>query len=148
MHVRRLSAPLFLISLLVLPCLLLGLLKGISGDWGGKQPYRTWTDSTGKFSAKARLKTDRGTAIVLERKNGQLVTVPIRRLSVSDRNYLNGENEEAEELFKLSFWKWNYSDPADLWATLVKITPMWVTVAIPLVVTGLGLVFHRQRTAE
>ncbi|MDF1756088.1 MAG: SHD1 domain-containing protein [Verrucomicrobiales bacterium] len=144
---RRVTIPLSLLALLLIPCLLLIALKAMSGSWGGKQPFRVWTDNTGQFSAKARLKTDKGHAIVLERKDGRLVTVPLRRLSEADRYFLT-KAEDEEELFRLSFWKWNFSDPADLWAILVKSTPLWLSVVIPLVIAAIAIVFQRWRLEE
>ena len=59
------------------------LLAGTS--WGVE---RTWTDATGKFSVTAELVEVRGDKVVLRRQNGKQITVPLAKLSVKDRQFL------------------------------------------------------------
>jgi hypothetical protein len=49
---------------------------------------RKWTDNTGKFSIEAELVEVKDDKVVLERTNGTKTSVPINRLSETDRRYL------------------------------------------------------------
>jgi CubicO group peptidase (beta-lactamase class C family) len=49
---------------------------------------RTWRDSTSKFSVTAELVEVKDDHVVLKKADGKTVTVPIARLSASDRRYL------------------------------------------------------------
>ena len=49
---------------------------------------REWADSTGKFRVNAQLVAVRGDTVVLERENGQIVSLPISRLSKADQAFL------------------------------------------------------------
>ena len=49
---------------------------------------REWVDSTGKFRVNAQLVAVRGDTVVLERENGQIVSLPISRLSKADQAFL------------------------------------------------------------
>jgi hypothetical protein len=50
--------------------------------------YRTWRDTSGKFSVEATLVSNDGTSVSLRRKDGKTVKVPIERLSLRDIMYL------------------------------------------------------------
>jgi hypothetical protein len=58
--------------------------------------YRNWKDNTGNFSVKAKLIVIYGDSVRLLKDNGNTTTVPFRRLSENDRQYV------AEVLVKLS----------------------------------------------
>jgi hypothetical protein len=49
---------------------------------------RTWTDDTGKFTVEAELEELRDDQVVLKRADGTRITVPLERLSTTDRRYL------------------------------------------------------------
>lgn len=49
---------------------------------------RVWTDSSGKFTIKARLVENKNGTVVLENENGKQVKVPLQRLSAVDQKYL------------------------------------------------------------
>ncbi|TWU00912.1 SHD1 domain-containing protein [Stieleria varia] len=49
---------------------------------------REWVDSTGKFRVNAELVAVRGDNVVLERENGQIVSLPISRLCKADQDFL------------------------------------------------------------
>ena len=51
-------------------------------------PMREWEDNTGTFSTKARLIAISGNHVQLMKENARTATVPIRRLSVVDRQYI------------------------------------------------------------
>lgn len=157
---RGITVPVLLAALLLGPMALLAVLKGMAGKWGGRQPYRVWTDDSGQFSARARLKSRDGASVILERADGPLVTVPLARLSRVDRSYLSGRKTEAddgsqflpravlpEELFPHILGQWRYGDPADLWFVMVKRTPLWATLAIPLALFGIGLLLKARSQA-
>jgi len=59
-----------------------------SGRAVAGQPFRTWTDRTGKYRVEARLVMVGQTQITIERRDGKKVTVPIERLSESDAEYV------------------------------------------------------------
>jgi hypothetical protein len=49
---------------------------------------RTWTDSSGKFSVEAEFVETKQDSVVLKKTSGKLITVPVARLSETDRRYL------------------------------------------------------------
>ncbi len=49
---------------------------------------REWTDNTGTYKTEADLVEVRGTHVVLKKSNGQIISLPIDRLSKSDQEYL------------------------------------------------------------
>ena len=50
--------------------------------------FRTWTDSSGKFSIKAKLVENKNGTVVLENESGKQVKVPLNRMSDADRKFL------------------------------------------------------------
>jgi S1-C subfamily serine protease len=58
---------------------------------GAEEAYRTFKDQSGKLSVEARVRevVDSGTAVVLERRDGKLVKVPVDKLSREDQDYLS-----------------------------------------------------------
>ena len=61
------------------------------------EPRRQWSDLSGKFSISAQLQSRTATNVVLEKADGQTVTVPIERLSGSDREYLSRLKTSAND---------------------------------------------------
>lgn len=53
-----------------------------------KPTYRTWTDTSGKFSIKARSATVEGDKVSLETEEGRTIRIPIEKLSEADRTFL------------------------------------------------------------
>jgi hypothetical protein len=49
---------------------------------------RTFTDTTGKFKVKARIVKQSGTQVTLLTEQGKEVTLPLSKLSASDRDFL------------------------------------------------------------
>ncbi len=49
---------------------------------------REWADATGKFRIEAELVVVRGDKVVLEKSDGSIISIPIDRLSKSDREFL------------------------------------------------------------
>lgn len=56
---------------------------------------RTWTDDTGKFRIEADFVGVRGGKVLLKKQNGITIGVPINRLSVADRRFLQALNTPA-----------------------------------------------------
>jgi hypothetical protein len=52
--------------------------------------FRTWTDSTGKFSVEAVWIGTDGNGVTLEKRDGKTVTLPIDRLSNADQEWIQG----------------------------------------------------------
>jgi hypothetical protein len=52
-------------------------------------PYRTWTDITGNYHTQAQLVDVLGDAVRLLKSNGRTCRVPLDRLSVADRQYVD-----------------------------------------------------------
>ncbi|MBN2580461.1 MAG: hypothetical protein JXB10_15865 [Pirellulales bacterium] len=52
------------------------------------EEFRTWTDSTGKFSLRAKLDSVEGEKVILLRENGQRMTIPMKKLSRADLEFL------------------------------------------------------------
>jgi hypothetical protein len=61
------------------------------------QKTRTWTDATGKFSVEAALVGVAGDTVRLKRKDGRVVTVPIKRLNAAAQQYLTSLKEGSAE---------------------------------------------------
>jgi S1-C subfamily serine protease len=51
--------------------------------------FRTWTDKTGKFKVEAKLVAAIDDKVVLKRRDGDILTVPIASLSQPDQAFLN-----------------------------------------------------------
>lgn len=52
------------------------------------QEVRTWTDSTGAFSVKAKFKSETGGNVVIEQEDGQELEIPLDKLSPADQAYV------------------------------------------------------------
>jgi len=55
--------------------------------------FRTWRDATGSFSLEAKLLGLEGQAVQLGKKNGDVIKVPIAKLSQADQDYLSSINQ-------------------------------------------------------
>ncbi|MEZ6070497.1 MAG: SHD1 domain-containing protein [Pirellulales bacterium] len=58
---------------------------------------RTWQDSTGRFKVTAKLLRVEDEAVVLEREDGREVTVPLNKLSDTDRRFLAGDKTASND---------------------------------------------------
>ncbi|MGN6133198.1 MAG: SHD1 domain-containing protein [Aureliella sp.] len=55
----------------------------------GQQAWaREWVDATGRYRVEAELVSLRGDKVILEKSDGNIITLPIDRLSLADQNYL------------------------------------------------------------
>jgi hypothetical protein len=61
--------------------------------------YRTWTDTTGRFTMEAALADRSSATVVLRKRDGTTSSIPVDRLSEQDRAYLQAfaEHEELPE---------------------------------------------------
>ena len=58
---------------------------------------RTWTDNTGRFSVEAEFEEVKEDSVVLKKASGSLITVPVARLSETDREYLQSLDQLASQ---------------------------------------------------
>ena len=72
----------------------LGTLDG-RADVRTRRP-RMWTDVTLRFSVDAELVEVKDRNVRLERRDGEIITVPVSNLSEADRDYLCREDVAAE----------------------------------------------------
>ncbi|WP_425618505.1 SHD1 domain-containing protein [Anatilimnocola sp. NA78] len=56
---------------------------------------REWSDTTGQFKIDAELIAVRGANVVLEKKDGKIISVPLDKLCAADRQYLESLNRPA-----------------------------------------------------
>ncbi|GEM_PF-2280094 len=66
---------------------LVGVCALLVGTWAGQ--VRSWLDASGKFVIQAELASFDGTSVQLKTPDGQVLTVPVERLSEADRQYLD-----------------------------------------------------------
>ena len=59
-----------------------------------KPALRSWSDTTGQFTVKARSRGVKDGKLVLEKENGQTVHVPLDKLSEEDRAFLKSHPAE------------------------------------------------------
>jgi len=72
--------------------LVLGAVIGVFASVSAvAQEARTWTDDTGKHQVEAVLKEIKRDAVVLTLPDGSATTVPLKRLSEADREFVAGE---------------------------------------------------------
>lgn len=57
------------------------------------EEFRTWVDDTGTFHIKAKFVSTKRDFVTLEKEDGSQVKVPIRRLSLADREWLSKRKE-------------------------------------------------------
>jgi len=58
---------------------------------------RQWSDATGKYTLLADMIAFGDTTVVLEKRNSDLVAVPINKLSDGDRRYLNNQSAKLRK---------------------------------------------------
>ncbi len=59
---------------------------------------REWTDSTGTFTTEAKLVEVRGNQVVLKKSKGEIISLPIARLSKPDQEYIQSlENPKPKD---------------------------------------------------
>lgn len=66
--------------------------------YGQEGATRTWTDSSGEFTVEAELLGVAGDAVRLRRSDSRVIAVPINRLSMEDRRYLEAHRQSGGEL--------------------------------------------------
>ena len=54
----------------------------------GGENYRVWTDATGKFKIEATIVEQDATKVVLRKRNGETISVPLSKLSADDLKHL------------------------------------------------------------
>ena len=59
------------------------------GDAPAASALRTWSDATGKFRIEAELVNVEGGAVNLKKKTGELVSVPLAKLSKADQEFVS-----------------------------------------------------------
>lgn len=74
-----------------LPRIVLAVLLLTTPAWG-----RQWSDATGRFKIDADLIAFSATTVVLKRTDGELVAVPVERLSDDDREFLKSTEAHVE----------------------------------------------------
>ena len=74
--------------------LLLLLLVATGHSRAADQPFREWLDNTGTYAVRARLiaETSNGQQVTLALETGKHVTLPLRRLSRGDRDYVASQD--------------------------------------------------------
>lgn len=66
----------------------IGALFFLSGTAAGDEPFRTWQDKTGQFEVEAKLLKSADDNVVLLKKDGLSITVPLTALSDADRKFV------------------------------------------------------------
>jgi hypothetical protein len=68
-----------------------GRARGVTSEPGGlaSEEMRLWVDNTGNFSCHGRIISLQDTYVRLLKDNGRTATVPLRRLSASDLEFVN-----------------------------------------------------------
>jgi len=59
--------------------------------------FRTWRDATGKFSVDATLVSVKNDSVVLRKRNGQTINVPIVRLSDRDVEFVRKQSRDQTQ---------------------------------------------------
>ncbi len=65
---------------------------------GSALQAREWTDSTGTYKVTAEFVTLRGNQVVLEKSSGEIISIPITRLSPLDQAYVRGQSAPKIEM--------------------------------------------------
>lgn len=85
--------------------------------------WRTWKDSTGKYSIKAELIQNRNGVVTLRKENGDEIKLPIEKLSASDRRFLakmrreSSVKKQSDESTKVNASAISTSTDATAWPT-------------------------------
>lgn len=77
-------------------------------DGWSEADVRTWTDNTGKFTFEGTFVRSRGNEIMLKKVDGQLLRVPLNRLSREDQDYVteleSGPTEATDPLTGIAWY--------------------------------------------
>jgi hypothetical protein len=68
-----------------------------AGDGPVVLGLRTWSDATGKFRIEAELVNVEGGTVNLKKKNGEVVSVPLAKLSKADQEFVKQEAQSSEK---------------------------------------------------
>jgi hypothetical protein len=72
--------------------------KEPAGGSSDRSAMRTWTDTSGTFHVKAKFRGVKDGKVQLEREGGQVISVPITKLSEADQKFIGqGKSEEKSE---------------------------------------------------
>lgn len=74
-----------------------GYLAAKSKPAGSGPEMRTWRDSSGKFSVEATLEAINGDQVVLRKRDGRTISVPIGNLSDQDVGFIEGHANSIRE---------------------------------------------------
>jgi hypothetical protein len=66
----------------------------------GGRALRTWSDSTGRFKIEASLESRTAFEVILLKRDGATIKVPLEKLSVADQEYLAGLDSNNENPFE------------------------------------------------
>jgi hypothetical protein len=78
----------------------LRLLGAAAAAWivfAAEAPARTWTDSTDKHSIEADLVDVRDGTVRLKKENGNVITLPVEKLSDEDQKFLKEEEAKSDD---------------------------------------------------
>jgi uncharacterized protein with FMN-binding domain len=76
----------------IFAALILSLVTGL-----GWADVRTWTDSTGTYQVQAELVDEDGGTVRLRKRDGQIVSLPLERLSTADQAYIRSQRTGQEQ---------------------------------------------------
>lgn len=79
--------------------LILILMSTLGSGWS-QDDYRLWKDSSGNFSVNAKLVEQRLGSVILEKENGDQITVQIKRLSAADQRFVRRQASKFTRLAK------------------------------------------------
>lgn len=65
--------------------------------WVAEAPARTWSDRSGEFEVEAELVVSKGGIVRLRKTDGKVISVPLRRLSDADQEFLREQAKQASE---------------------------------------------------
>lgn len=70
-------------------------IAGGEDETTGKSEMRTWADTTGTFTIKAKLLSNKNGKIELEKEDGRVVTLPLIKLSEPDQAFIKNLEKQA-----------------------------------------------------
>ncbi len=72
---------------------------GKSSETETPYPVRKWSNKSGKFNIEARLDEKKGENVVLVKKDGKRLVVPLEKLSEADQEYVKGLGDTEKNPF-------------------------------------------------
>ena len=90
MTIRSTSTAILLVMFLAMASMASAQSETVSDELGERE-YRTWTDSTGRYRIEAALVGYAEGNLRLLKRNGKTISVPLKALSLDDRQYLRKE---------------------------------------------------------